>query len=135
MSIGDLKNLMDEEIQAVKDWVNELTVNATLQLVKDLTYTFTPVDTSTLLSNWTISLGTDNNQFIAAHVLGEKGSTREDSASIAYDLTVYDLKNREYGETIYLSNNTPYINYVNDGTERIEPRKFVEAALALFEVK
>lgn len=132
MSIGDLKNLMEEEKQAVKEWVNNLTVNATLQLVRDLTFTFTPVDTSTLLSNWTVSIGTDNNQFIAAHVLGEKGSTRDDSAAIAYDLAVYDLKTREQGETIYLSNNADYVGEID-----ASPRHagFINKALSLFEVK
>lgn len=78
----------------------------------------TPKDTGQLAANWRPS--TDKA------VSYEEGMTTNPNTV----RSVYEYaKNIPITKDIYLANGTPYAKYVNDGTDKMAPRSFVEAAI------
>jgi len=90
----------------------------------------TPVDTGRARSNWIVSIGSDNTAVIDAYVqgsalgVGEGGNARE---ALAQGRTA--LLTRRSGQTIFLSNNVPYIQRLNDGHSAQAPINFIETAI------
>lgn len=82
----------------------------------------TPVQTGRLKANWRVGVGKVNTYYDKDR-FSPKGSVprREGSKIISY-LNV--------GQPVYITNRTPYAAYVNYGTSKMEPRRFVEKALA-----
>lgn len=88
----------------------------------------TPVDTTKALSNWQIGLGGSPNGVLAARIPGTGGSTRLASIASTVVAAELDLQPRRVGIDIYVSNNAPYIDDLNNGTISQQPGGFVEAA-------
>lgn len=94
----------------------------------------TPVDTGRARSNWLVSLeapreseiepynplpeGTDPAKF------GESGNARS-----AINQARDQIGRRKPGQTIYITNNVPYIQRLNDGFSAQAPAMFVEIAI------
>lgn len=97
-------------------------------LVETLVYR-TPVDTSMALSNWQVTLGSPAVGFIPAYVPGYLGYTMAPSARAAIDAANSVLETKQPGQTIYITNNTPYIVDLNSGTSKQAPAGFVETAV------
>lgn len=108
---------------------NKSVTDATLAILKDLTYISTPVDTSKALSNWTVTIGSINASYHPAFVEGELGNTRSSSAAIAMAKATNVLKTRQPGQPVYLSNAAPYIVKLNEGSSKQAPAGFVERSL------
>ena len=86
-----------------------------------------PVDTGRSRSNWIITL---NNPTSALTI----GEDQGDSASpigpeLALSQGVNALKSRKPGDTIYLQNNTSYIEKLNNGSSAQAPANFVQKAI------
>lgn len=92
----------------------------------------TPVDESTALSNWQVNLGNKAADELPAHVLGSGGSTRGASANQTLAEGRAELQYKKPGQPIFLSNLTPYIGDLDDGTSRQFPGGFVPRALIVF---
>jgi hypothetical protein len=92
----------------------------------------TPVDTSTALSNWQISLGVPVVSDVAAASPGRYGSTRGASADKTIADGLQKLQSKTPGETIFLSNLTPYIGDLNDGSSAQFAGGFIPRALIVF---
>lgn len=89
----------------------------------------TPVDTSRALSNWQIGIGGPVPSSIPAYFEGQKGSTKQSSASEALSVGIAELNRKQPGESIFISNLTPYIKELNEGSSRQAPAGFVENAV------
>lgn len=88
----------------------------------------TPVDTSRALSNWTISFGTPRKTFIVARYHGFAGSTRWQSIRATEAEAEKILKTKRHGQSIFITNNSPYIQRLNRGWSGQHPGGFIEAA-------
>jgi len=95
----------------------------------------TPVDVSTAMSNWQVSIGKPTRLFRPAYNPGAKGSTRGASLSDAMAAGMSALKGKSPGEPIYISNNAPYITELNRGSSRQAPAGFVEQAVLVGRIK
>lgn len=117
--MGSLRGLaarMDALATRIAEDSNQRAVNAAEAILKDLVFVATPVDTSTALSNWQVGLGAPDAQYRFPFFAGEKGSTRGQSAQAAYAEGVKKLQAKKPGETIYISNATPYIKQLDEGS-------------------
>lgn len=78
----------------------------------------TPVDTGRARGNWQASIGSPKRS---------KLGPRSASATIAEAQAV--IAGYKDGDTIYLSNNLPYIRRLNDGWSAQAPKSFVQIAI------
>jgi len=103
----------------IEEEVNELKRKAALQILASVTLA-TPVDTGRARGNWTVSIGAPDSS-------ASETKDRSGGATIAKGSTVASraLPN----ETIFITNNLPYIVSLNDGSSRQAPAKFVERAV------
>ena len=92
----------------------------------------TPVDESTALSNWQVNLGNRAADELPAHVRGSKGSTRGASADKTLAEGRAELQYKKPGQSIFLSNLTPYIGDLDDGTSAQFAGGFIPRALIVF---
>lgn len=130
-SLKDLAKSMRARAEALDTLASDVAVAGAKAMLTELVEV-TPVDTSTALSNWQISIGAPVVSDIPAVAEGRYGSTRGVSA----DKTVADglekLQGKKPGETIFLSNLTPYIGDLDDGTSAQFAGGFVPRALIVF---
>lgn len=130
--MADLKDLarrVSKIADRVEQRVSDAAAEAALEMLKFLVYA-TPVDESTALSNWVIGLGTPDKAFITAHAVGDKGSTQVVSAEQAIADGIAVLKQKKPGQTVFLSNNAPYIIALDEGHSP-QNEDFIAAAVAL----
>jgi hypothetical protein len=126
----DLAERMESLAGAVPDASVSLGNEAAMAMVRYLTLN-TPVDTSRALSNWQIGLGRPFMFDVGPFVEGKYGSTEAQSREQAIKAAQYLLSFRKPGQTIYLSNNAPYIRKLNDGYSKQSAGGFIEAAVVL----
>ena len=129
-NLRDLANklsaLADTEAKAAG---NRRSILVATVMLEQLVYT-TPVDTSKAESNWQVSIGTPAaGGALPPFYPGVKGSTAEASAQAAIDAGMAVLKTKQPGETIYISNVTPYIKALNGGSSRQAAPGFIERAI------
>jgi len=105
-------------------------VETAIAIQKDLTLV-TPVDTSTALSNWDITIESPANNFHEPYFIGKKGSTKLRSASKAQQTGIEVLANKKAGQTIFITNNAPYIRKLNNGSSSQEPAGFVQRSVII----
>lgn len=97
----------------------------------DRLITDTPVDTSRAESNWQIGLGSPVPNEIPPHFPGEHGSTDAQSQAEARNLAQQRIVQSKPGEPLYLSNATPYIVKLDQGSSMQAPAGFTHTALAI----
>lgn len=119
--IDDVKDLIRE---SVKEDVIALALNIHGRLV-DNPPEGTPIDTGWASANWWVSVGTvpsDND--------GSKGdvaSAQSKQSSGLADILTYEPSKG----VIYITNNTPYINRLNNGWSQQSPAGFVDRAVQI----
>ncbi len=87
----------------------------------------TPVDTGRARSNWIASVGSPSRDTNEAFVPGEKGSTGAANSAAAIAQATGAIKNvRREEQSIYISNNLPYIGRLNEGHSAQAPSGFIE---------
>lgn len=89
----------------------------------------TPVDTGRARSNWLVSLDSQNEAVTEAYSPGTKGSTGGSNATSAIAQGQAMIGGYKGGSTIYISNNLPYIQRLNDGWSAQAPAGYIEAAV------
>lgn len=89
----------------------------------------TPVDTGQAISNWTLTLGSPNNDVYSPYAPGDKGSTKQLNIGAAYSQAMYAVGDRRPGQTIWISNPLSYIRLLNQGSSRQAPSGFVQTAV------
>lgn len=96
----------------------ELAIESVLQVVPD-----TPVLSGQARSNWTASLGSPNNSFILFGPFTTAGDNAVNRARAV-------IAGAKPGQDIYLTNNLPYIERLNNGYSKQAPAMFFEIAIA-----
>ncbi len=98
-----------------------------LAIVNELAHT-TPADVSTAASNWIVTLTKPSVKLLPAYVAGEDGSTQLASAKATVAAARLVLKSKQPGHAIYITNNVPYLKYLNNGSSDKAPSGFIERA-------
>lgn len=99
-------------------------------IVADLT-DVTPVDESTAISNWQLSIHEAVAGDRTAFVLGSQGSTKDASAAAARSTAERQLRVKRPEDFVYISNVLPYIVPLNDGSSKQAPAGFVERSVLM----
>lgn len=126
-TLKDLANELEAEVKAIPQQTNDLAIHVATTIVSDLAYS-TPVDESTAISNWVVALGAPSRAEVPAHYRGAHGSTYSSSAGQTIADAKKVLASKQPGQAIYISNNTQYIRYLNDGSSAQAPAGFIERA-------
>lgn len=126
----DLAERLDRKAAELGEASSDHAVKVALTVVGHLAY-HTPVDESTALSNWQVTLDAPAIGTIDAYVLGSHGSTQKASAAETLNRAKAILANKKPGQSIFITNNVPYIGVLNDGTHSQQPGGFVERAMLL----
>lgn len=128
MDLNAFARRMEQRAKRLPIAVNEIKKEVVAAIGNDL-IDVTPVDTSEALSNWQGSIGAPGAFAIPAIVAGERGSTQVASAVEAKAHLDRVLREVLPGEAVFLTNSTPQIVPLNEGSSTQEPRGFVERAV------
>lgn len=120
---------MDEVAKNVEKTIGKAIVSSTLKGFEELAAR-TPVDVGTAVSNWKVSLNEPAKGVRKAYSPGRAGSTAESNASAAVVAASRALGRYSEGDIIYITNNVPYMERLNDGYSLQAPAGFVESALS-----
>lgn len=93
---------------------------ATVMVTTDLVF-LTPVDTGRARSNWIVTNSEPSSGTVGGGFSGRSGATSIASAAANRPVE---------GITIYVTNNLPYILYLEHGTDKIAPYYMVRRAIA-----
>lgn len=134
---------MARDLLALARWCDALPDRidaAASQVAKDVTIAMardliehTPVDVTTAASNWQASINAPAMFELPAIYPGERGSTAEQSRREALAHVTRTMADKDPGETIYLSNLTPYIIDLNNGSSKQEPPGFFQRGILVGE--
>ena len=127
----NLRNLgqsLNSALARIEHRVNKRKIRAATLILREL-IAHTPVDTSEALSNWVVGLGRVDRSTPGPWVPGQFGSTRAESADMAYSLGKLVLADARPGQAVFLTNSTPYIRELDAGKSRQEPAGFVRRAV------
>lgn len=81
----------------------------------------TPVDTGRLRGGWLVTINS---------ATGETPGTLDASGSATIARGASVIGGAKLGETLIIQNNVDYAIFINDGTEKIAPRRMVERTVA-----
>ena len=129
-TLQDLANNVEKIAKEIELAASKLAIDVANAIVADLAYT-TPVDTSNALSNWIVTLDSPATHEISPHVPGVLGSTQPQSAAETVSLAKATLQNKKPGQPIFITNNAPYIRYLDEGSSSQAPAGFVERTVAI----
>lgn len=110
----DFAKRMDQMADNVPRAANMLAITVARAILKDLGYV-TPIDTSTALSNWNVTIGAPSHSVRGAYYEGRKGSSKSASLQMVLALGDATLKTKQPGQTIWIVNNISYIGDLDNG--------------------
>ncbi len=95
-------------------------------------YEHTPIDTSRAMSGWTSQVG---KPFLREpdFTPGAKGSTRAEAMQLNEQNIKETAASYKFGRKIFIRNNVPYIESLEDGSSKQAPSGMMEFALAAAE--
>lgn len=126
----DLANMMDRLQNEVKTAASDAAVSVAGTILRKVVPD-TPVDTSTALSGWVVSIKYPTEYRPGAHYYGQQGSTYTASVRETIATATKILALKHPGQTIWISNNEPYIDDLNAGSSKQAPAGFVDRAVAI----
>lgn len=129
-SLLDLADSLERRAKEIDVAASDLAVKTAETIVADLAYK-TPVDTSQALSNWLVTLGAPSLDSIKPYFPGEGGSTQRASAQETINRARIVLKEKKPGQSIFITNNLPYIKRLNEGHSGQAPAGFVERSILI----
>lgn len=131
--MGSLRGLatrmqsMPSKIQdGVDRIVKRLATNIATSLIEE-----TPVDTSMALSNWQVTDAAPAPTLLPPYFMGERGSTAGRSRKAAILFAKKNSASHISMSTLYITNNTPYIGDLNEGTSPQAPAGFVNSIVEM----
>ena len=111
---------------------SELAADIAIRMAEDLIAN-TPVDITTAVSNWQVGFNQPVMFDLPAIYPGERGSTAAQSRDAALAHVKRVLAEKDPGDIIFLSNLTPYIIELNNGSSRQAPAGFIERSILVGE--
>lgn len=145
-SLGDLGRRFNERAKMFQPIIDGIVQDTTYALVANLARN-TPIDVGTARSNWIVSIIAPFRGKRAAFApypsrwrppYGPGGSFGEGRNTAGATWSVPSgLRGRKAGQSVYITNNLPYIGRLNEGYSKQAPAGFVQrsitTALAQFE--
>lgn len=128
MSLRDFSRRIRLRAAEVDTGVNRVVRETALLIDRDLVLG-TPVDTGRARANWQVNVGSPETESIPAYVGGAKGSTGAANAQAAIAQGEAAIGARQPGQSIFISNNLPYIARLNDGYSAQAPAGFVQTTI------
>ena len=129
-NLNDLANSLEQRAKGYEKRSSDFAVKVASELLTNLLWR-TPVDTSTALSNWQVSFDAPVSSFIKAYVPGYLGYTASASINEALNVGNATLARKKPGQTIYISNNTPYIRALENGSSKQAPQGILAGSLLI----
>jgi hypothetical protein len=119
----DLDRAYDEAMKRVAQTIRAVAIVVDQKLVET-----TPVDTGRARANWQVSL----NEPLSSQVPWSD-ETRKESSFIPprSETALKAAAGFKIDDTIFITNNLPYIRRLNDGYSKQAPAGFVESAIAV----
>lgn len=130
-TLGQFAKRMRKRAEAYPNLANECAKAGTEAMLREMVVV-TPVDESTALSNWQVNLNNPAADVLPAYTPGSKGSTAGASASQAINEGLQEIARKKPGQKIFLSNATPYIGDLDDGSSPQFSGGFIPRALIVF---
>lgn len=142
--LTDLAIALQKELAILPAKSNAMAKQAANAIIQDLAL-HTPVDQGTAVSNWQVTLDTPATTEIPALAPSPKGRnssgtwqhsvspdvTRENNASLLLSSASEVIAAKQPGQTLYIVNNLPYIELLNEGSSEQAPAGFVDRAQVL----
>lgn len=143
-TLTDLANEMDALAAKIGGASSSVAVDTAMTILSDLVQV-TPVDTGAALSNWQVTLDSPATDVIPAYSPAKRGKMVKgvwvhaadpiatSHANIAPTLAAARtiLFTKRPGQVIYITNNLPYIQRLNDGSSEQAPGGYVDRAIIL----
>lgn len=120
--LKDFSKRMKKRGAEVETNASQLVRNVATQLSMVLTTDATPVKTGQARNNWVARVGTPYNGFILSNEFDKSGQEQHAVNKVA-------ISKHKGDQTIYLTNNLPYIKRLNNGWSAQAPAGFVEKAV------
>lgn len=142
--LTDLAIALEKEVATLPLKSNVMAKQAATAIIQDLAL-HTPVDQGTAVSNWQVTLDAPATTEIPALAPSPKGRTvkgvwqhnvspditRENNASLLLSSASEVIAAKQPGQTLYIANNLPYIELLNEGSSEQAPAGFVDRAQVL----
>lgn len=90
----------------------------------------TPVDTSQAKSRWQCGLNAAPDAVYGPFFPGSHGSTAGPSEAAAINTGRLVIQRARPGDVVFVSNNVPYINRLNDGYSKQAPANFIQQGVS-----
>jgi hypothetical protein len=143
-SLLDLANDLDNLLTRVGAMSKQVVDDVALSVLNDLVQS-TPADVGTALSNWQLTLDAPAADSIPAFAPSPRGKvidgvwthtvdpsfTAQANIPAVLDSAKLALSARAIGQTVFISNNLPYIQRLNEGDSTQAPAGFVDRAVIL----
>ena len=107
---------------------NRMTQELALAIDQELVLS-TPVDTGRARSNWFLTLDSPTTDVDVPYSAGTGGSTAGANAQEAMAQARDAISDRREDQEVYISNNLPYIERLNEGWSAQAPAGFIERAV------
>lgn len=147
-NLNNLADDMDNLLVRITGFRARVTRDVALTILNDLVQV-TPVDVGTALSNWVLTLDSPflSGLVLPAFVPSPRGRvikgkwthavpptiTAQANVQPTIDAAEIELAAKQPGQTIFITNNVPYIQQLNDGSSSQAPAGFVDRARILGE--
>lgn len=129
-NLDDLANRLEAKAAQIDKAASVVATKVAMSIIDTLIQR-TPVDTTAALSNWQVTLDSPYSSFRDPYVPGYLGYTAAASGREVRMAALAALEKKKPGQTIYITNNAPYIRALNSGTSKQDPGGFVEAAVLI----
>jgi hypothetical protein len=118
MANPEVRRVTNILVTSIEKTIARLSVNITAELIER-----TPVDTGWARANWVPALGSPSSELATTSPDSSDvpGQSNRQSSGISSVLG-YKLRNGE----VFISNNVPYIERLNEGTSNQAPKGFVQ---------
>lgn len=127
-NMGDFSRRFEEISRQVRTGATDLQRKVALAIDQTIVLA-TPVDTGRARANWVVSVEVAFSGVREPYAPGSKGSSGADNAQAAIDQGKAAVGAHQPGQTIFISNNLPYIIRLNQGWSAQAPAGFIEAAV------
>lgn len=111
---------------AILDEINKVIIEMVIRIDSGVVFA-NPVDTGRSRSNWIVSLKSPTSEVVTGEDQGDSASPIGPEMALSQGRN--RLKSRKGGDTIYLQNNTSYIEKLNNGSSAQAPANFVQKAI------
>lgn len=125
MANPQIENILVQLENTVSDFSKRLSITAASTLIRS-----TPVDTGRARSNWLVGIDQSREDTIDAYFPGSGGNTSGPNVTRAINEAISRIELQRGFQSIFISNNLPYIIRLNEGSSFQAPSGFVQSAIS-----